>query len=321
LGVVCADFNRDGRIDIYVADDERGNALWINRSDGTFKNEAMLAGCALNKNGIPQSSMGVDAGDFDNDGDEDLVVTNLTGEYAYLYVNDGQGGFDDRSFESGLAIATGPYTGFGVGFLDYDNDGWLDVFVANGAVKTVEALARAGDRYPLGQPNQLFHNLKDGRFEDVSHMAGPVFSLLEVSRGVAFGDVDNDGDIDILLTNNNGPARLLINNVGHRKHWLGLRMVAEKTNRDMLGTRLALFRPGGPTLWRRVRTDGSYCSAHDPRVLFGLGDSPEIAKIRAYWVDGRVEEWTGLAADRYTTLQEGSGRIVGRGNMNRAGIS
>jgi hypothetical protein len=254
--------------------------------------------------------MGVDAGDFDNDGDEDILVANLKGEHAALYVNDGKGSFDDRSEESGLAAATMPYTSFGAGFIDYDNDGWLDIFIANGEVRTVEALARSGDPYPLGQRNLLLRNTRNGRFEDVSRHAGAVFDLVEVSRGAAFGDIDNDGDIDILVVNNNGPARLLINNVGHKKHWLGLRMVGERVNRDMLGTRVALFRPKAPTLWRRVRTDGSYASANDPRILFGLGDSPEISKIRAFWVSGRAEEWTGVPVDRYTTLREGSGTVL-----------
>ena len=238
------------------------------------------------------------------------VVGGLKGEYSVLYLNDGKGWFEDHSFETGLAFPTMAYTGFGVGFLDYDNDGWLDIFIADGAVNTIESEAREGDRLPLRQPKLLFHNLGNGRVEDVSQKAGAVFSLPVVSRGVAFGDVDNDGGTDILVVNTNGPAQLLINNVGHKKHWLGLRMVGEKVNRDMLGTRVALFRPKGPTLWRRVHTDGSYASASDPRVLFGLGDSPDITKVRAYWTSGRVEEWTGLPTDRYTTLREGSGRTV-----------
>jgi hypothetical protein len=310
LGIVCADFNGDGWPDIYVADDERPNQLWINKRDGTFENLGMLAGCALDQNGLSLSGMGVDAGDFDNDGDEDILVANLKGEHASLYVNDGKGSFDDRSEESGLAAATMAYTSFGAGFIDYDNDGWLDIFIANGEIRTVEALARSGDPFPLGQRNLLLRNMRNRRFEDVSRHAGAAFDLTEVSRGVAFGDIDNDGDIDILVVNNNGPARLLINNVGHKKHWLGLRMVGAKVNRDILGTRVALLRPKAPTLWRRVRTDGSYASANDPRILFGLGDSPEISKVRAFWVSGRTEEWTGIPVDHYTTLREGSGTTL-----------
>jgi hypothetical protein len=310
MGVVCADFNGDGWMDIFVSNDERPNLLWINQGNGTFKNEAMLAGCALNRDGGTMSGMGVDAGDLENDGDEDLVMGTIRSEHALLYVNDGKGFFDERSYETGLALATMPYTGFGVGFIDYDNDGWLDIFMATGEVRIIEAEARAGDPYPLKQKKLLFHNLRNGCFEDVSQKAGEVFQLAEVSRAVAFGDIDNDGDTDILVANNSGPPRLLINNIGHQKHWLGLRMVGEKVNRDMLGTRVAVFRPQGPTLWRRVHTDGSYSAASDPRILVGLGDSPEISKVRAYWVSGRVEEWTGLTVDKYTTLREGSGKPV-----------
>lgn len=310
LGVVCADFNGDGWTDIYVANDERSDQLWINQGNGTFKNRAMLAGCAVDRNGRPQSSMGVAAGDFDNNGTEDLLVTNLMGEYAALYVNDGKALFEDRSFESGLGRVTMPYTGFGVGFIDYDNDGWLDIFIGNGEVKTIEAQARTGDRYPLKQKKLVLHNLGNGRYEDVSDKAGAVIALAEVGRGVAFGDVDNDGDTDILVVNNNGPARLLINNIGHRKHWLGLRMIGENVKRDMLGTRVGVFRPEGPALWRRVHTDGSYASASDPRVLIGLADSAKITKVRAEWVSGRVEEWTGLSIDKYLTLREGSGILI-----------
>jgi hypothetical protein len=251
--------------------------------------------------------MGVDAGDLMGRGFEDLVVTNLTGEYADLYANNGKGWFDDVSHESGLALETRRYTGFGVSMLDYDNDGWLDLVIVNGAVKSIEEQARKGSLYPLGQSNLLLHNNGKGRFEDVGSRAGAAFSLAEVGRGAAFGDIDNDGDVDVLVVNNNGPARLLINNVGHRKPWIGFRMVGEKYRRDMLGTRVAVFRRNAPTLWRRVHSDGSYCSSSDPRVLFGLGDAAEITKVQAHWVSGRVEEWTGLPLGKYTTLREGSG--------------
>ena len=307
LGVVCADFNGDGWPDLFVANDLRPNQLWINQRDGTFKNDALAAGCALDRDGAPQSSMGVDAGDLMGRGFEDLVVTNLTGEYADLYANNGKGWFDDVSHESGLALETRRYTGFGVSMLDYDNDGSLDLVIVNGAVKSIEEQARKGSMYPLGQSNLLLHNNGKGRFEDVSSHAGAAFSLLEVGRGAAFGDIDNDGDVDVLVVNNNGPARLLINNVGHRKPWIGFRLVGEKFHRDMLGTRVAVFRRNAPTLWRRVHSDGSYCSSSDPRVLFGLGDAVEIIKVQAHWVSGRVEEWTGLPLGKYTTLREGSG--------------
>jgi enediyne biosynthesis protein E4 len=307
LGVASADFNGDGWIDIFVANDERPNLLWINQKDGTFRNEALLAGCALNKDGQAQSCMGVDAGDVDNDGDEDLIVANLMGEYATLYINDGKGSFEDRSSESAVTTPTSPFTGFGTGFLDYDNDGLLDIMIVNGEVKTIEALARAGDRYPLRQRKILLHNVGKGRFADVTTSAGQVVQLPEVSRGAAFGDVDNDGDTDVVIANNNGPARLLMNDIGQQRHWVGLRLVG-KANRDAVGSRLILSRPNGPTLWRRSRSDGSYASVNDSRVLFGLGDAKGFSKVRVYWASGQVEEFSGVAVDHYTMLKEGKGK-------------
>ena len=310
LGVVAADFNADGWVDLYVTNDGRPNHLWMNQGDGSFKNEAMLAGCALNADGKPEASMGVDAGDYDNDGDDDLFMTHLNGEKNTLYVNDGNGWFDDLSYRARLGAPSLPYTAFGMAFFDYDNDGWLDILAVNGEVTTLEALARVKDPYPLHQPNQLFRNLGNGQFEEVKNKAGSVLTLSEVSRGAAFGDVDNDGDTDVLVVNNNGRARLLINHVGNRNHWLGLRLVDKTGKHDMLGTRVAVIRSKGPTLWRRARADGSYASANDPRVLVGLGDSTDVTAVRAHWPNGRVEQWTDITVDRYTTLREGSGKVV-----------
>jgi enediyne biosynthesis protein E4 len=307
LGVVSADFNGDGWPDIYVANDGEPKLLWINQRNGRFRNTALLAGAALSGLGSAQGSMGVDAGDFDNDGDEDLFVTNLPGEGSTLYVNDGSGLFEDRTTTAGLAVPSLPHTGFGAAWFDFDNDGWLDLLVANGAVHVREGSAQSTDPYPLHERNQLFRNLGSGRFEDVTALAGAVFDLSEVSRGAAFGDVDNDGDVDVLITNNNGPARLLINHVGERGHGLGLRLVGGPGPRDMLGARVGVFRNEGPPLWRRARADGSYASANDPRVLVGLGNATTVPRIRVVWPSGRIEEWTDVAVGRWTTLKEGSG--------------
>ena len=307
MGAICADFNGDGWPDIFISDDLRPNQLWINQHDGTFKNEALISGCAVDRDGDPQSGMGVDAGDLLGRGVEDLVVATIGGQHADLFANDGKGWFDDMSYESGLARATQRYTGFSIGMVDYDNDGWLDLMIVNGAVRTIEEQARKGSIFPYAEPNLLLHNNGNGRFEDVSSSAGSAFSGLGVGRGAAFGDIDNDGGIDVVLVNNSGPAKLLINNVGHRKPWIGLRLVGEKYHRDMLGTRVAVFRRDASPIWRRVHTDGSYCSSSDPRLVFGLGDAPEITKVQAHWVSGRVEEWTGLPVGKYSTLREGSG--------------
>ena len=308
LGVVAADVDADGWADIYVANDGEPNQLWINQQDGRFRDSALLAGAALNGVGSAEGSMGVDAGDFDADGDDDLFMTHLVAETNTLYINDGAGLFEDRSAMVGLGVPSLAYTGFGTAWFDFDNDGWLDLLVANGAVRTLDALERATDPFPLDEPNQLFRNLGTGRFEEVTGRAGAVFALSEVSRGAAFGDVDNDGDLDVLVTNNNGPARLLINHVGQRNRWVGLRLVGGPGPRDMLGARVGVFRDEGPPLWRRARADGSYASANDPRVLVGLGEAATVRRVRVVWPSGRVEDWTDIAVGRWTTLTEGTGQ-------------
>ena len=256
------------------------------------------------------SCMGIDAGDFDADGDDDLFITNLRNETNTIFVNDGTGIFNDRTNNTSLGMPSMPYTSFGTAWFDFDNDGWLDIFIANGEVQMIEALIRSGDPYPFHQRNQLFRNLGEGRFEEISDQAGAALQLSEVSRGAAFGDIDNDGDVDILITNNNGPARLLINQIGNRNHWLGLRLVEHASGRDMLGTRVAVHRASGPTLWRTVRSTYSYCCANDPRVLIGLGASPEFTRVEAHWPDGSVEQWTDVPVDGYTTLRKGTGSPV-----------
>jgi len=307
LGVVTADFNGDGWVDIYVANDGDANQLWINQKNGTFRNEALLAGAAFNRDGKAEAGMGVDAGDVDANGTEDIFITHLMDETNTLFMNSGGALFEDRTREAGLGMPGHRFTGFGTLFFDYDNDGWLDLLVANGAVQLLPELARRGDRYPLGQPNQLFHNTGKSTFVDTSLQAGEAFQLLEVSRGAAFGDVDNDVDIDVLITNNNGPVRLLVNQVGNRNHWLGLRMVGKDNKRDMLGAQVEIIISKDKSLWRRVRTDGSYLSANDPMVVAGLGSVNHLEAVRVHWPGGAVEEWKNPPIDQYTTLREGTG--------------
>jgi hypothetical protein len=317
LGVSTADFNNDGWIDIYVANDGQPNQLWINQHDGTFKNTALLSGAALSANGKAKGSMGVDAGDVDNDGHDDLFMTELTGEGGNFFVNDGAGVFEDRGVSSGLAGLTIGQTGFGTAWIDFDNDGRLDLLTVNGAVQTIESLARMNDPFPLHQPKRLFRNGGNGRFEDVTAVAGAVFRSSEVGRGAAFGDIDNDGDTDVVVSNNNGRARLLINNVGNRNHWVGLRLVGDTKTvaphakgglRDMVGARVQVMLHDGRSIWRRARADGSYASANDPRVLAGLGSSAVPVDVRVTWPDGAVETWRSVPTDRYTTLHEGGSR-------------
>jgi len=307
LGVSTADFNNDGWMDIYVGNDGMPNQLWINQKNGTFKDMAFLNGAAVNGQGNSEASMGVDAGDYDNDGDEDIFITNWLAQMNILYQNQGNAVFEDRKAASGLGAPSLAKTGFGTAWLDFDNDSWLDLMTLNGSVSMIEAQARAKDPFPLKMLNQLFRNLGNGRFEDVSARGGEPFKLLDVSRGAAFGDIDNDGDEDVVVGTANGPTRLFINNVRNKNHWLGLRLIGV-SGRDMIGARVSIVRPSGPTIWRRSRSDGSYASANDPRVLVGLGTSTAPVTVRVQWPDGKMEEWADQAIDRWTTLKQGSGK-------------
>ena len=286
LGAVAADFNRDGLGDLYVANDLSPNQLWINQGDGRFVDDGLLAGCAVNWQGEPEASMGVHADDFDGDGDTDLFMTHLLSQTNTLYLNDGRGVFHDATRESDLGAASWSYTGFGTASIDYDNDGELDLFVANGAVRTIESLVDAGDPFPLHQRNQLFRNLGGGRFEDVSSGVGAWLERSEVSRGTAAGDVDNDGDTDLVVSNNNGPARLSLNRVGHAAAWIGLRLV-DASGRDALGATTRTRTVEGVARWRRVRTDSSYASASDPRIVVGLGAATAVQDVTIHWPSGR----------------------------------
>ena len=308
LGVIAADFNADAWPDIYVANDANANQLWQNNRDGTFTDVALLAGVAYNADGAAEGGMGVTAGDVDGDGDDDLLVSHLDEETNTLYLNGGAGAFRDDTLGSGLAAASIAHTGFGCQWFDYDHDGWLDLFIANGAVSNIESLRDAP--YPFNQRNQLFRGLGDGRFDEVRGEAGSALELVEVSRGAAFGDVDNDGDIDVVVSNNNGPARLLLNEVGPATRSLSIRLEGVESNRDGIGARVALLRAGREPMWRRVHRDGSYLSASDARVYFGLGDEGDeaVVGVGIVWPNGRLERWERVDLDVDTRLREGSGQ-------------
>ena len=302
LGVMASDFNGDGWTDLYVANDGDPNQLWINaRGSGSFADDALLAGVAVSRAGQPQGSMGIDIADVDRDGDDDLFVTNLDNEGNTLYLNVGGGLFEDRTAEFGLF--TLGFTGFGTRFMDYDNDGWLDLVVVNGAVRHVGSQLQKGDPYPLKQRSQLFRNDRGRKFVDVSDSAGPPFAQLQVARGAATGDLDNDGDVDLVVFNNSGPVRVLQNEVGSRGHWLGIRAIDTRYKRDAVQARVSLAGQRGAT--KIVQTDGSYCVASDPRVLFGLGSGSAAQTVRVQWAGGQVEEFRDLAIDRYYVLEPG----------------
>lgn len=307
LGLLIGDFNDDFFPDIYVANDADPNLLWINQGNGTFVDDALFSGCAVNSQGAPEASMGTDLEDFDGDGDLDIFLTHLSGETHTLYVNRGKGLFEDQTHRYGLGSTTRSATGFGTGWFDYDNDGRLDLFIANGAVYAIESLRRAGDPYPLHQPNQLFRQLENAKYEDVSRLAGSVFSLSEVSRGAAFGDIDNDGDTDILVTNNHGPVRLMINEMGNRANWIGFSVTEGTHSMPAIGAVVGLERPAKPVHWHRVHVDASYASSQDPRVIIGLGDKTSAGRVLVRFADGSIEHWSDLTINQYHELKRGTG--------------
>jgi hypothetical protein len=305
LGVSTGDYNGDGWIDLYVANDATPNQLWINQHNGTFVDDGPLSGTAVNAAGNPEGSMGIASGDYDADGDEDLFITNIVGETFAFYVNDGKGGFDDARVRTGVAQPTASMTGFGTDWFDYDNDGWLDLFIANGAVNIVERLR--GQPVPFRMRNQLLRNRGDGKFEDMTDRAGPAFARLDVARGAAFGDVDNDGDVDVLVTNNNAPVRLLLNQLPAGSHWLQVSLKQPGANLRAVGARVGIERQGQPTLWRRVRSDGSYLTASDLRVHAGLGKAAGVDAVVVEWPDGARERWTAVKPDQSIVLTRGTG--------------
>ena len=312
LGIIGADFNADGRLDIYVANDQTPNQLWTQQQDGKFKDMGLVSGSAYNGEGEVEAGMGVTAEDFDGDGDLDLFLSHLINQTNTVYVNDGRGNFDDATAISGLGPPSLPFTGFGTKWFDYDNDGLLDLFVANGAVMMLDNLK--GDPFPYHQKNQLFRNM-GRRYEDITATAGAALQLSEVSRGAAFGDIDNDGDVDIVVSNCNGPARLLINQVGNARHWLSVQLEGATTTRDAMGALVAVERAGRQPVWRRSSTDGSYLSANDPRVHFGLGTDEELGQspvkaIVVAWPAGERERWPVGGIDRLVKLKQNSGAPV-----------
>jgi enediyne biosynthesis protein E4 len=309
LGVLCADFNGDGRPDIYVANDSAANRLWLNQGNGRFTESGLESGVAYSMDGLAKAGMGVTLADVANNGSQVLLVTNMTREGVTVFEGDAKGQFDDLSAQFGLLQPTFGYTGFGTQWFDYDNDGWLDLFIANGGVMLPASGRGEGSRYV--QRKQLFHNEGRGKpFRETSNLAGATFQVPEVSRAAAFGDIDNDGAIDIVVANDGGPVRLFRNQIGARRHWLIVKLQAPTVNRFAIGADVTLLRPGQDPLRRRVSTDSSYLSANDVRVHFGLGDTREIEAVLVHWPDGSHERFEGVKCDHIVTLRQGSGKRI-----------
>ena len=303
FGVLFSDLDNDGWPDIYVANDSMPHFFFHNNHDGTFTERALVAGIALSGDGREQAGMGVDAGDYNGDGLQDLIVTNFSHDYNTLYESHAGGFFTDASYATGIAKGSGPYMGWGVGFVDIDNDGRLDLFVANGHVYPQVDGHGIGTRYM--QRKQLFRNVDGRTFRNVTDEVGGGLLVEKSSRGAAFGDYDNDGRIDVLVTNINDRPTLL-HNESAGGHWVTFRLVGTKSNRDAIGARV-IVTAGGRRQTVEVRSGGSYMSHNDLRAHIGLGDAVRLDRVEIKWPSGLTETVGGLAADRFYVAREGRG--------------
>jgi hypothetical protein len=306
LGALFVDVNNDGRLDLLVANDSTPNYLYINKGDGTFDDQSYLSGYALNGDGREVSNMGIAAGDYENNGHLDLVNTTFSDDYDVVFLNDGTGNFSDVSYRSGIAPPTVPFVGFGDGFLDYDNDGWKDLLIVNGHVyPQVDQNPDWGMSY--AQRPLLFHNLRNGKFELVPAVERTGLAALAVGRGAAFGDLFNDGKIDVVINNLDGPPLLLRNVNPDHHHWVELKLTGNgKTPRDAVGTTVYLT-ADGVRQREDVLSGGSYLSSNDMRVHFGLGDAAAVDEVEIHWAGGPVEKLKISAVDRIYSVEKGKG--------------
>lgn len=309
LGVVSADFNNDGAPDLYVANDDTRNDFFYNNGDGTFSEISLLAGCAYSFNGIAQAGMGVAVADYNADSWLDIFVTNLSYETNALYRNNGDGTFTDVIYEAHLGKESFLFVGFGTGFFDADNDGWQDIFIVNGHI--LDNIEDTHDVLTYRQPDQLFRNKGDGTFQEVSESAGAYFQHAAVSRGALFGDYDNDGDVDLLVTQSNGPATLLENTTETQNNWVSIKTVGMISNRDGIGTRIAVT-TDEHTQIQEINPGASYLSSHDPRCHFGVGTHTSIDRIEVRWQSGVVQVFENLPANQPHTVSEFSDTPEGR---------
>jgi enediyne biosynthesis protein E4 len=305
LGACTLDFDNDGWTDIYVANDSNPSALYHNNQDGTFTDVGVKTGCAYSQDGKPQAGMGIGVGDFDRNGWMDIFKTNFAGDTSTLYSNNGKGFFEDITFSGGIGLNT-RWLGWGCGFIDLDNDGWLDLFLANGHVypEVSQIKTEAGYR----QRKVVYRNFGNGKFEDITELLGPPSTTPKASRGCAFGDFDNDGDMDIVINNVHDAPDLFRLDSFNKNHWLTLKLVGTRSNRSAIGSRVRCVAKG-ESQFQEVRGGGSYISQNDLRVHFGLADATKVDRLEVRWPNGLEEEWSTLEVDRFMTLKEGSGSV------------
>ncbi|MFQ5675956.1 MAG: CRTAC1 family protein [bacterium] len=308
LGVAAADFNDDHYPDLYVANDGEPNQLWINQKDGTFQDQALFMGAALNNFGRPEASMGITIGDIDNDSDLDLFVTHIREESNTFYRHGGDYGYQDDSATSGLAGPSLPFTGFGTGFFDYDHDGDLDLAVVNGRVSRGPVLVnRDSPQYwdDYAEPNFLFDNDGSGPFADPAYT-----DLVENSRGIALGDIDNDGDIDLLVTNEGGRARVFLNTLENKGNWLMITAADPALHRAAFGAKITVV-ANGSEITRLISPGYSFLCSNDSRAHFGLGALTAVQQILVTWPDGTTEAFSGTEVNQFITLNKGQGNAAG----------
>jgi hypothetical protein len=308
MGAAAADFDNDGWPDIYVACDTAPSLLYRNNRNGTFSEIAVTAGCAFDENGVALSGMGVAVGDYDRDGWLDIARTDFTDQTTVLYRNNGDGTFSDTSLAAGLGVNT-KYVGFGVGFLDYDNDGWKDLFAANGHVYSQLATQNLYITYK--EPSLLYRNTANRRFEDVTKSAGPAVQLPRIARGCAFGDLNNDGRVDVVINNLNGPPTVLRNDSVSGNNWLLVKCVGTKSNRSAIGARVIVV-CGDQRQIGEVMSGGSFYSHSDLRVHFGLGTSSNVDSVEVVWPSGQRDVVKNVRANRIITMEEGNGLITAK---------
>jgi hypothetical protein len=304
LGVAVGDYDDDGLPDVFVANDAVPNFLFHNGGKGRFGEVALAAGVAVGRDGKARAGMGTEFADYNGDGRLDLVVTNHEFETHSLFRNDGKGSFSDASVEAGIASATLPFVGFGVAFFDADNDGGLDLSIVNGHVIDNTAVFRPGSSH--AQRRLLFHNPNGRRLTEVSRQAGPGFAVQTVGRTLITGDIDNDGDVDLVVTNNGGPLDVLRNNTGRDRHALEVQLVGVASNRNGIGARVTITTQGR-TQMREVKSGSSYLGQNDLRVHFGLADATRVERLDVRWPTGDVETIRDVPADQIVTVTEGKG--------------
>lgn len=305
LGAVAADLDNDGWDDIYVANDSAPATLYRNNKNGTFTDIALEAGCAYSVDGKPQAGMGVSVGDYDHDGWLDLVKTNFAGDTATLYHNIGKANFDDVTFPAGLGLNT-RWLGWGVGFADFDNDGWIDIFQVNGHVyPEVERLTTEAG---YAQRKVLYQNLRNGKFADVSAQVGGAIMERSAGRGAAFGDFDNDGDIDVVINVVNGTPELIRCDSRSGNNWLKIKLVGVKSNRSGIGARVKLVTEDGTQI-DEVSASGSYYSTNDRRVNFGIGKAAKVKLVEVQWPSGQLDQIKDIDVDQMITIREGFGLV------------